>query len=123
MEYEKEARLRVSRDLAPDDQEWLDNYDDLERNLLKETNKAKSEAGRLKQLFLEQGLMDEDGNPTDFKKQERQAFIKEAPEVDAGTERSRFVKFPVLLPRPGSKEVQFIRVVYVSVRSHRYLWR
>jgi hypothetical protein len=106
LEYEKEARLRVGRDLAQDDQEWLDNYDDMERNLLTEINEAKSEAEKLKQLCLEQGLVDEDGNPTDFEKQERQTFIEEAPEVDPGIERSQFVKFPVLLPRPGSKEVQ-----------------
>jgi hypothetical protein len=77
--------------------------------LLKEIDKAKAEGERLKQICLEQGLVDEDGNPTDFEKQEQQTFMEEAPEVDSGSERSEFVKFPVLLPRPGSKEVQSFR--------------
>jgi hypothetical protein len=107
LEYEKNTRLRVGLELAKDDQEWLDNYDSLEGGLLEEIKEAVAEAERLKHLCIRQGLLDEDGNPTDFEKRERQTFLDEAPEVDAGAERSEFVKFPVLLPRPGSKEVQF----------------
>lgn len=108
LEYEKDSRRGVGLNLAPEDQEYLDNYEDLEANLMKDIDAAAAEAEKLKRLCFEQGLVDEDGNPADFEKQERQTFVQEAPEVDAGSERSEFVKYPVLLPRPGSKEVQFV---------------
>ena len=100
LEYEKDSRQRVGLDLASDDQEWLDNYENAISALQTHITEAEIEAEKLKQLCLARGLVDEAGRPTDFEKQERQTF---AGDVDAGSERSEYVKFPLLLPQPGKQ--------------------
>jgi hypothetical protein len=104
LEEEKETKERVQLKLAEADQEWLDNYVEAELALLGQLKEAEREAERLRAQCFSLGLVDEDGEPLDFEEQERQKFI--ADEVDAGTEKSDFVKFPLLLPVPGNKDTE-----------------
>lgn len=103
LEEEEERRKRVNRELAEEDQVWLANYSELKTALEKELDEAEEEAERLRQHCFSLGFLDEDGEPLDFERQERQTFV--ADEVDAGSEISDFVKFPLLLPQPGNKEI------------------
>jgi len=104
LEGERESRALVNLELPLASQTWLDNYEIEEEELLKQLDKAEEEAEQLKQECLMQGLVDEDGNPTDFERQERETFSRD---VDAGSEKSEFVKFPNLLPRHGTKQTDF----------------
>jgi hypothetical protein len=133
LEEEKAYRLRLPlpRDLGEDEQEWLDNFDSVEAGLLAELKIAEAKAHELKNVCLEAGLIDENGNPTSFETQEKQYFKdeemidkKNCPEsFDAPEERkltdlegdnavgakyqvSDFVKFPALLAEHGTKEIQ-----------------
>jgi len=76
--------------------------------MLKEIAAAQAAVLRLRELCLQQGLIDEYGNPTDFEQQGRHVFVDEQPEVDPGPKRSGYVKFPVLLPN-RCKEVKSFR--------------
>lgn len=104
LESEKQTRLLVGHNLAPDDQETLDNYEDAYAKLNKQIEEAKIQAQALKKECLNEGLVDANGNPTDFEKLERQTFMGD---VDAGNEKSEYVKYPALIPRPGIQEVRF----------------
>ncbi len=100
LELHKETLERVDMRLAEADQNWLNNYSETEAALIKELEDAEAEAERLRIQCLSRGLIDENGDPSDFEDQERQTFIDE---LDPGSEISDFVKFPRLLDNPGSK--------------------
>jgi hypothetical protein len=102
LEDEKERRERVDRKLVEADQKWLDNYSEAKAALFKELKEAEDDAEKLRMRCYSLGLVDEEGEPLDFERQERQTFTAE--EIDAGTEKSDFVKFPLLLPIPGNKD-------------------
>jgi hypothetical protein len=104
LEQEKTTREGVGLLLAEPDQEWLDNYSTTINLLLKELEEAKQEATKLRERCYAQGLVDEEGNPTDFETQERQKFIDD---VDAGSETSEYVKFPLLIPNPATQRIEF----------------
>jgi hypothetical protein len=104
LEEEKETKEHVNLKLAEADQKWLDNYAEAEIALIKQFEEAQEEAENLRIQCYSLGLVDEDGEPLDFERQERQTFIEDG--VDAGTEKSDFVKFPLLLQNPGNKEAQ-----------------
>jgi hypothetical protein len=104
LEQEKATRERVGLLLAERDQEWLDSYSTTISLLLKELEEAKEEAKQLRESCYAQGLVDEDGNPTDLETQERQKFIDD---VDAGSETSEYVKFPLLIPNPATQRIEF----------------
>jgi hypothetical protein len=104
LDSEKQTRQLVEQDLAPDDQEILDNYDDAYVKLARQIEEARNQAETLKQECLKEGLVDANGNPADFEKLERQTFMGD---VEAGSEKSEYVKFPALIPRPGIQEVKF----------------
>jgi hypothetical protein len=104
LEDEKQTKERVNTKLADLDQKWLDNYPEAEAALRKELEKAEAEAEELHLRCYALGLIDEEGDPLDLERQERQTFV--ADEVDAGGEKSDFVKFPLLLPYPGNKKIQ-----------------
>ncbi|KAF8857713.1 hypothetical protein BDZ45DRAFT_690645 [Acephala macrosclerotiorum] len=106
LEDEKETRMRVGLRLAEEGQKWLDNYSKLERDLLQQIEKAEDEAEALRKKCFALGLVDEDGEPTDFETRERQTFITEKP-LYAGNSRSEFVNFPTLLPQPSGKQEEF----------------
>jgi hypothetical protein len=101
---EKETKEHVNLKLAEADQKWLDNYAEAEIALIKQFEEAQEEAEHLRMQCYSLGLVNEDGEPLDFERQERQTFIED--DVDAGTEKSDFVKFPRLLQNPGNKEAQ-----------------
>jgi hypothetical protein len=102
LEEEKETRERVDLKLAEPDQKWLDDFAEGETALNEQLQVAVEEAGKLRLQCYSLGLVDEDGEVLDFERQEHKTFI--ADEVDAGTEKSDFVKFPLLLTNPGNKE-------------------
>jgi len=102
LEAEIERRERVGLKLPEPDQKWLDNYSEAEKALYERLEEAEDERERLRIRCYSLGLVDENGEPLDFEKQERQTFV--ADELDAGTEKSDFLKFPLLLPYPGNKE-------------------
>jgi hypothetical protein len=104
LEQEKTTREGVGLLLAERDQEWLDNYLTTISLLLKELEEAKEQAKKLRESCYAQGLVDEEGNPTDFETQERQKFIDD---VDAGSETSEYVKFPLLIPNPATQRIEF----------------
>lgn len=103
LEEEKEKRQRVGLDLAPPDQEWLDNYSAAESELLAQLRLAEEIAEKLRVDCFSRGLIDEEGNPTDFEHRERQTFATE--NVDARNETSEYVKFPTLIPPPNGKQI------------------
>jgi hypothetical protein len=103
LEEEKETRMRVNVELAELDQQWLDNYSNTENDLLNQLEVAEEEVEKLRLECFSRGLVDEEGNATDFDHRERQTFVAD---VDAGSEISEYIKFPILIPRPGSKQVQ-----------------
>jgi hypothetical protein len=100
LEQQKETLERVDMRLAEADQTWLNNYSETEAALTKQLEDAEAEAERLRIQCFSRGLIDEYGEPLDFEDQERQTFTDE---LDPGSERSDFVKFPRLLHNPGSK--------------------
>jgi len=71
---------------------------------LKDVQEAEDEAEELKQECFVKGLVDEDGEPTDFQTRESVNFVNE---VDAGSEMSEYLKFPLLLPQPEVKDLGF----------------
>lgn len=90
LEEEKEKRQRVNLELAQEDETWLDNYSSIENDLLSQIKAAEDEAENLRQECFSRGLVDEEGEPTDFESQERQAFIND--EADAGSETSEYIE-------------------------------
>jgi hypothetical protein len=103
LEQEKATRQRVNLLLAERDQEWLDNYPNTIDLLLKQLEEAKEEARQMRAQCYARGLVDEEGNPTDFETQERQNFIED---VDAGSETSEYVKFPLLMHNPATQRIE-----------------
>lgn len=102
LEAEKDRRGRVELKLPEPDQKWLDSYSAAEQTLQKQLEEAEEVSDRLRMQCYALGLIDEEGDPLDFERQERQTFI--ADEIDAGAEISDFVRFPLLLPYPGNKD-------------------
>jgi len=102
LEMEKDSRARFNLLLDPEDQEWLDNSQSILQGLDQEIAKLEQEFARLKQECLLQGLVDEDGEPTDFRTQEQSTF-QDDQDVDPKGEVSEYVKYPSLLPHPASK--------------------
>jgi hypothetical protein len=103
LEDEKEVRLRVGLSLHPDDQAFLDRFDQIEAELLGDIEIAQEEADKLQKQCLDYGLVDNKGNITKLRSQEAQIFRQEEEEgVTSGSERSEFTKFPDLLPKHGT---------------------
>jgi hypothetical protein len=104
LESDRETRRRVNLTLSPEDEAWLQESDYLENEVLRDLQKAQTEAEELRKKCLTAGLLDENGEPKDFQTQEQEAF---AEDVDANGEKSEYVKFPTLLPQPGTKDIKF----------------
>lgn len=100
---EKATKQKVHRDLAPEDQDFLDTFEAKKRELLDELAREQAEADILKRKCLSQRLIEEDGAPKEFQVREQEAFDNEA-DLDAGSETSEFVKYPILLPEPGGQK-------------------
>jgi hypothetical protein len=97
---EKAVRQGVGLDLAEPAQKWLDNYSITETLLMNQLKEAELEVADLRQECVSLRLIDEEGNPIDFEAQERGYFVDD---VITGKERSEYVKYPLLIPRPGSR--------------------
>ncbi|KAH8745333.1 hypothetical protein F5882DRAFT_423286, partial [Hyaloscypha sp. PMI_1271] len=104
LEGDRETRRGVNLTLAPEDEAWLEQSDQLEDEILKDLQEAQTEAEELRKKCLAAGLLDEDGEPKDFQTQEQDAF---AEDVDAKGRKSEYLKFPTLLPQPGSTDMKF----------------
>jgi hypothetical protein len=104
LEADKETRGRVNRTLSPEGEAWLQKSNDLENEILRDLRQARTEAEELRKQCLAAGLLDENGEPKDFQTQEKEAF---AEDVDAKGQESEYIKFPTLLPHPGTKDMKF----------------
>ncbi|KAE9374403.1 hypothetical protein N431DRAFT_215029 [Stipitochalara longipes BDJ] len=98
LEREREERKRVNLVLAVADQEWLDGFSDSESKLKNQLKKAEDETEELRKECYSRGLVDEEGEPLEFKESERGASGADV--VDADGELHDFVRFPLLLPIP-----------------------
>jgi hypothetical protein len=106
LEAERETRQRVNLSLAPENQAWLGQADELQNEMLKDLVEAEADAEELKRKCLVAGLLDENGEPKDFQTQEQEAFAGDV-DVDAKGQKSDYVKFPNLLPQHGTKDMKF----------------
>jgi hypothetical protein len=106
LEAGRETRQRVNHSLAPEDQAWLEQADELQNEILKDLIEAQADAEELKRKCLLAGLLDENGEAKDFQTQEQEAFAGDV-DVDAKGQTSDYVKFPNLLPQHGTKDMKF----------------
>lgn len=102
LEAEKDSRLRSGLALDPDDQTWLDNSHQEYGILLSKISSLEAEVEAMKRECHKRGLVDEYGDPTTFREQEEGAFKSE--EVLPGNHASGYVKYPLLLPHPGTDQ-------------------
>ncbi|PMD21187.1 hypothetical protein NA56DRAFT_645882 [Hyaloscypha hepaticicola] len=110
LEAGRETRQRVNHSLAPEDQAWLEQAEELQNEILKDLAEAQADAEELKRKCLVAELLDENGEPKDFQTQfqtqEQEAFAGDV-DVDAKGQTSDYVKFPNLLPQSGTKDMKF----------------
>ena len=107
LEDSRMKRDRFGMTLSPEDQAWLDNSQNAKDEVQRDIRKVEIEVDRLKQECLAKGLIDEYGEPTNFKRDEESSFEKEM-DIDARGQYSEYVKFPKLLPPPLSRERDYI---------------
>ena len=96
LELEKASRLRFGYALDPDDQDWLDTSHTVEDELIEKIKLLQKDLESSKQECFANGLVDEDGEPTNFERREQFTFRGE---VDAQNQNSEYVKYPLLLLR------------------------
>jgi len=78
---------RMRRDLfgmalSTEDQRWLDNSQNAKDEVQRDIRKVEIDVDRLREECLAKGLIDEYGEPTDFKRREESSFLEEM-DVDA----------------------------------------
>ncbi len=91
-----ESRSLVGLSLTSEEQIWLDNSQKGETDLLFQIHRLEQEVGELKNLCYEMKLVDEDGDPTDWKS----ITVKE--DSDIKPELSIYSKFSNLLPEQNT---------------------
>ncbi|KAE9367986.1 hypothetical protein N431DRAFT_548268 [Stipitochalara longipes BDJ] len=106
LEANRETLQRINVPMRLENEAWLQQADELEGEILRDLRKAQMEAEELKKRCLAAGLLDENGEPKDFQTQEHEAFSAEE-DVDADGQMSEYVRFPTLLPQPGTKDMKF----------------
>ncbi|EPE31684.1 hypothetical protein GLAREA_12440 [Glarea lozoyensis ATCC 20868] len=100
---EESARLRnVNMSLVPSDQDFLNEFETEEQKLAQRLNALESEIEIMRKDCLARGLIDEFDEPTSMMSQEKSHFKAEK-DLNPNNNVSEYAKFPVLLPRPGSK--------------------
>ncbi|KAK0125878.1 hypothetical protein ONS95_007505 [Cadophora gregata] len=77
LEEEKEKRTTLGMALNSDDQDWLDGSQAENDTLVKDITHLEAELVDLKKKCLDQGLIDEHGEPTDFANLEAASFHNE----------------------------------------------
>jgi hypothetical protein len=106
LKADKETRQRVNLSLTTEDEAWLEQAEELENYVLKDLLQAEADVEELKKKCLSAGLLDGNGEPKDFQTQEQEAFAGDT-DVDAKGQKSEYLKFPNLLPQPGTKDMKF----------------
>jgi hypothetical protein len=106
LEVEKASRLRFGLALDPEDQDWLDTSHTVEDDILEKISLLQKDLESKKLDCLAMGLVDEDGEPTNFQRREQFWFRGE---VDPQNQESEYVKYPhLLLPRRGVKHEEAV---------------
>ncbi|KAF4630152.1 hypothetical protein G7Y89_g7990 [Cudoniella acicularis] len=103
LKEEKEARQNIGLDLDTDDQAWLDNYPSSEAKLREEIETVEKELDIMRRDCFRRGLIDENDEPTNLQSQEKALFSAEE-DINPQDQVSEYVKYPLLLPRPGQKQ-------------------
>jgi hypothetical protein len=107
LEVERDSRLRYGLALDPEDQVWLENSQNAEDELAEKIRLLEQDLESKKQECMSRGLVDEEGEPTSFQRQEQVSFDGEE-DVDPKNQKSEYVKYPLLLPRPGMKHEELV---------------
>ncbi|KAG4435138.1 hypothetical protein IFR05_009370 [Cadophora sp. M221] len=97
LEGEKASRARFGMVLSPEDQAWLDGSQAEYDSLVTKIDLLEKELVDLKRDCLARGLVDEDGEPTDFQDLEEASFNDEE-DLNPKDQTSEYVKYPKLLP-------------------------
>ncbi|CAG8976948.1 hypothetical protein HYALB_00008859 [Hymenoscyphus albidus] len=99
---ERSKRSQVGLQLSVEDQNFLINFESTESELTKEITETQNEVNKMRKDCIERGLVDENDEPTDLVTQERLSFREE--NLNAQENTSEYVKYPLLLPRPGIRD-------------------
>jgi cell fate (sporulation/competence/biofilm development) regulator YmcA (YheA/YmcA/DUF963 family) len=102
LEEDRDSRQRFGMSLEADDEAWLSGSQNLLDELLEKISFNEEDVKKLRQECEALGLLDENGEPTDFQSQERSTFRNED-DMNAKDQISEYVKHPILLPKPGSR--------------------
>jgi hypothetical protein len=102
LEEQRERRRQLGLTLDPEDQQWLENAQGAEDDLSEKIRMLQKDLEVMKQDCLSRGLVDEDGEPTDFPIREQHSFDGEE-DMNPRDQKSEYVKYPLLLPYPGMK--------------------
>lgn len=102
LEAEANARLRISWSLSSGEQAFLDNFVATKAQIEQKISSLETELEGRRQDCRSRGLIDENDEPTSLISQEKGHFSDEEG-LRTGNTISEYVKFPVLLPRPGGK--------------------
>ncbi|KAI9640510.1 hypothetical protein NHQ30_011256 [Ciborinia camelliae] len=101
LENQKEARKAYNLTLEPEDQSWLDDFENMMTALYKDLHQTKTEVAELRAGCDAEGLLDSDGEPKDLQNLEEAQFEHEEG-LNANGNKSEYVKFPLLIPFPGA---------------------
>jgi hypothetical protein len=102
LEEQRERRRQLGLTLDPEDQQWLENAQSAEDDLSEKIRILHKDLEVMKLDCLSRGLVDEDGEPTDFPIREQHSFDDEE-DMNPRDQKSEYVKYPLLLPYPGMK--------------------
>ncbi|CAG8951675.1 hypothetical protein HYFRA_00005475 [Hymenoscyphus fraxineus] len=100
---ERSKRAQVGLQLSVEDQNFLINFESTESELTKKITETQNEVDKMRKDCFERGLVDENDEPTDLVTQERLSFREE--NLNAQENTSEYVKYPLLLPRQGIRDV------------------
>ncbi|KAN0095177.1 hypothetical protein V8E51_015888 [Hyaloscypha variabilis] len=106
LEADRETLQRLNLSLTPENEAWLQQADEVESEILRDLQKAETEAEELRNKCLAAGLLDNNGEPKAFQAREQEAFSEEE-DMDPKGQTSEYVKFPTLLPQPGTRNMKF----------------
>jgi hypothetical protein len=103
LEEEAVRRQNINLPLTANDQAFLDNYETAEQSLSQRLDVIETEVEVMRKDCLARGLIDEYDEPTTLMSQEETHF-KEEKDLNPENNVSEYAKYPVLLPRPGSRQ-------------------
>ena len=103
---ERKFHERFGMSLAPGDQTWLDSSQKHLDQLRESIRATEADVDQLRRECISWGLLDEDGEPTDFQSRERNTF-RDDEDMSSRDQISEYSKHPLLLPKPGAKHTPF----------------